>query len=152
MLPSRETLTSWRKRLTGTSWGLTKSSAKSSMWGRTTPGTSTEAGKQLSKKSGCHGGCPGGTLKMSHQCALDKTTANSVQGSTTERIARFSTQHWWDTPGRLGQILHSPVQKGYGYTSERPVRGLEDDWGTEASLLWGKAEKAGTTELGEGSE
>ena len=58
----------------------------------------------------------------------------------------FSTQHWWDTSGVLGPVLGSPAQERYGSTQKSPVKGHKGDKGTGASLLRGKAERAGTVQ------
>ena len=42
-----------------------------------------------------------------------------------------------------------PLQERWGATGESPVEGYEDDEGTAASLLWGKAEGAGLVKPGE---
>jgi len=44
----------------------------------------------------------------------------------------------------LGPVLISPVQERHGYTAESPVKVQEEDEGTGASLIRGKAERTGT--------
>jgi len=72
-------------------------------------------------------------------------------GCITERITRRSREEILPlysalvrTPGVLCPVLGSPVPERDGYPAESPTKGHKVDEGTAASLLQGKAERAGT--------
>ena len=56
------------------------------------------------------------------------------------------------TAGVLGPVLGSPVQDRHGHTEDSPDKGHQEDEGTGASLLGGKAERSGTVQPGEGKD
>ena len=76
-------------------------------------------------------------------------TPGCIRQSIASRSRRWSfssAQCWWDTAEVLGPVLGSPVQEWYGHIGASAVKGHEDDEGTGVSLLWGKAERAGTVQ------
>lgn len=84
-------------------------------------------------------------------CHKDSGILGSSGKSIASRLRRWpfpSTQHWWGSSRMLDPVLASPIQKRYGLTGMRPLKGCEGDLHHGVSLIWGKAERVGTFRSG----
>lgn len=62
-----------------------------------------------------------------------------------DRSSLFSTGK--ATPGVLGPVLDSPIQKRHRHSRESPAKGQKDDEGTGTSVIRGVSERSGTVQL-----
>jgi len=154
-MPSRGSWTSWRDGPVWTSQGSTRPRARSCIWVRANPTTSTDWGMKglraalLRRTWGywwswainVRSQPRRPTISRLHQ---EKCGQQVEGGDSASLLCSGET-----SPGVVRTALEGPAQEGHGSIGAGPEQGHKDDLGAGTPLLWGRAERVGAVQPGE---